>query len=239
MRTLTGASGTSSSSSSLMASSSSSATPVNIGVLALQGAFIEHVKMLNSLPGVHAREVRKAEELEGLDGIVLPGGESTSMGLIAERSGLLEPLRDFVSAKKKPVFATCAGLIMLANKALHEREGGQPLIGGLDALVDRNHFGTQRQSFETDLVTAVTGSTTAPSRAVFIRAPAILKVGEGVEVLAELPADKRPVPGESCIVAARQGHMFVTAFHPELTQDTRWHEAFVADIRKAKSAGSV
>lgn len=194
-----------------------------IGVLALQGAFREHIKMLAQL-GVDAVEVRKAEQLESLDGLIIPGGESTTMGLIAERWGLVEPLRQWVR-DERPIWGTCAGMILLANDATHQKLGGQPLLGGLDVTVDRNYFGRQVDSFEADVDVPVFGG--EPFRAVFIRAPAILAVGEEAETLLEVTTPK----GERVIAAARQGKLLVTAFHPELTTDTRWHALFLNMVR--------
>ena len=155
-----------------------------IGVLALQGAFAEHVKMLQALgdtKGVTAREVRKPAQLADLDGLILPGGESTTMGLIAERWGLVEPLRAWVQAGR-PIWGTCAGMILLAAHATGQKQGGQPLLGGLDVTVNRNYFGRQVDSFETMLSVPALGE--PPIRAVFIRAPAITEIGPDVESLA-------------------------------------------------------
>ncbi|MCB9157142.1 MAG: pyridoxal 5'-phosphate synthase glutaminase subunit PdxT [Caldilineaceae bacterium] len=190
-----------------------------IGVLALQGAFLEHVKMLRRL-GVQAVEVRKAEQLAALDGLIIPGGESTSMGLIAERWGLVEPLRQWVHSGR-PTWGTCAGMILLAERATGQKRGGQTLLGGLDVTVNRNYFGRQVDSFETDLLVSLFGD--VPFPAIFIRAPAIAEAGPTVEVLAQVTASN----GETVIVAVRQGALLATAFHPELTQDTRWHELFL------------
>ena len=187
-------------------------------MLALQGAFLEHAAMLRGL-GAEAVEVRKPEQLAGVDGLVMPGGESTTMGLVAERWGLVEPLRAWVRAGK-PVWGTCAGMILLADHAVGQKQGGQPLIGGLDVTVNRNYFGRQNQSFEVLLDAPVLGD--EPFRAVFIRAPAILEAGPAVQVLAEAPGH-----GEQVIVAVRQGPILATAFHPELTDDARWHRLFL------------
>ncbi len=191
---------------------------LKIGVLALQGAFAEHAEMLRRL-GAEVLEVRKPQHLAGLQGLVMPGGESTAMGLVAERWGLVEPLRQWVQAGR-PVWGTCAGLILLADRAAGQKQGGQPLIGGLDVTVNRNYFGRQNQSFEILLPAPVLG--TEPFRAIFIRAPAIVEVGPGVEVLAEVPGH-----GEQVIAAVRQGPILATAFHPELTGDVRWHALFL------------
>ncbi len=186
-----------------------------IGVLALQGAFAEHIAILRHL-GVEAVEVRTPGQLEGLDGLILPGGESTTMGLVAERWGLVEPLRAWVHAGK-PTWGTCAGMILLADHAIGQKQGGQPLIGGLHVTVNRNHFGRQLDSFETTLTVPSFDPPVSPG--IFIRAPAITELGEDVLPLAELPG---PV-----YVAVCQGPILATAFHPELTPDTRWHRLFV------------
>jgi 5'-phosphate synthase pdxT subunit len=188
---------------------------VRVGVLALQGAFAEHMAILRRL-GVDAIEVRTPVQMEGLDGLILPGGESTTMGLVAQRWGLVEPLRAWVRSGK-PTWGTCAGMILLADRATGQKTGGQPLIGGLDVTVNRNYFGRQVDSFETTL--AVPSFDPPHSPGVFIRAPAIVELGEGVTVLAEL--------ADAVYVAARQGPILATAFHPELTPDTRWHALFV------------
>jgi 5'-phosphate synthase pdxT subunit len=189
-----------------------------VGVLALQGAFVEHATVLRGL-GAGVVEVRKPEQLSGVDGLVMPGGESTTMGLVAERWGMVEPLRAWVRSGK-PVWGTCAGMILLAEHAVGQKRGGQPLIGGLDVTVNRNYFGRQNQSFEVLLDAPVLGC--EPFRAVFIRAPAILEAGPTVQVLAEAPGHD-----EQVIVAVRQEHILATAFHPELTDDARWHRLFL------------
>jgi 5'-phosphate synthase pdxT subunit len=199
--------------------------PLTIGVLALQGAFIEHIQMLRRL-GVEAIEVRKPEQLAELDGLIIPGGESTSMGLIAERWGLVEPLRAWVHSGK-PTWGTCAGMILLAERATGQKQGGQPLLGGLDVTVNRNYFGRQTESFEAFLETPQLGE--ASFRAIFIRAPAIVEAGTDVEPLARLNIHDAVV-----IVAARQGPILATAFHPELTQDVRWHQLFLEMVAAAR-----
>lgn len=200
---------------------------LKIGVLALQGAFIEHIGMLRRL-GVEAVEVRKAEQLAELDGLIIPGGESTTMGLVAERWGLVEPLRAWVRAGK-PVWGTCAGMILLAERAVGQKQGGQPLLGGLDVLVNRNYFGRQVDSFETELQVPLWADT--PFHAIFIRAPAIMAVGPTVEPLAQVVTPT----GETVIAAARQQNLLATAFHPELTSDLRWHALFVEMVRKQRA----
>ena len=184
-----------------------------VGVLALQGGFAAHAKMLREL-GAEVREVRTAADLDGLDGLVMPGGESTTMSLGIEREQLAEPLRDFV-ARGRPVLGTCAGLIMLDREHL----------GLMDTLAQRNAFGRQLHSFEADVELPNIGT----FHAVFIRAPWIAEHGPAVEVLAEV--DGHPV-------AARQGPMLVVSFHPELTGDNRLHEAFLEQIRRSRAAGA-
>ena len=195
---------------------------VRIGVLALQGAFIEHVAILRRL-GAEAVEVRTPEHLTGLDGLILPGGESTTMGLVAERWGLVEPLREWVHSGKT-TWGTCAGMILLADHATGQKQGGQPLIGGLHVTVNRNFFGRQADSFETTL--SVPSFDPPVSPGIFIRAPAITDVGAGVKTLAQLPG---PI-----YVAVTQGPILATAFHPELTPDMRWHALFVEMARRGK-----
>jgi pyridoxal 5'-phosphate synthase pdxT subunit len=186
-----------------------------IGVLALQGAFVEHAAMLRGL-GVAVREVRLPAQLPGLAGLVIPGGESTTIGKLLVAYQLLEPLRALIAAGL-PVFGTCAGLILLAKDV-----GGleQPLLAAMDVRVRRNAFGRQLQSGEADLLLPPLGE--RPLRAVFIRAPVIEAVGPGVEVLARLDDGR--------IVAARQGRLLVTAFHPELTGDDRLHRYFLEQL---------
>jgi 5'-phosphate synthase pdxT subunit len=188
---------------------------MKIGVLALQGAFIEHIKVLRAL-GVHAREIRKPEQLNDLDGLIIPGGESTTFGKLAVAYGLIEPIRAMCTAGK-PVWGTCAGMIFLAKDIGRD----QPLIGVMDIVVKRNAFGRQVDSFETDLNVSVLAPP-GPFRAIFIRAPLIERVGAGVEVLARLD--------DGVIVAARQGNLIATAFHPELTQDDRFHRYFLKSV---------
>jgi len=202
---------------------------MRVGVLALQGAFIEHEKILRRL-GVEVVEVRLPAHLEGLDGLIIPGGESTTIGQVAERWGLLEPLRAFARAGR-PVWGTCAGMIMLANDVL-DSVPGQPLLGLMDIAVRRNAFGRQVDSFEADLDVPALGE--PPFHAVFIRAPIIERVGAGVEILARVEADPGPATGsrasgeDGTVVAVRQGNLLATAFHPELTEDDRFHRLFLS-----------
>ena len=195
--------------------------PPTVGVLAVQGAFAEHGQALRRAGGV-AREVRTAGALDGIDGLVIPGGESTTLGIVGGGSGLLGAIRSRV-AEGLPTFGTCAGLIMLATRVVGAEH---PLIGGLDIDVRRNAYGRQRASFEVDLEISAVG---APSlRAIFIRAPWVERVGPAVEVLAEY--DGRPV-------AVRERAVIATAFHPELTADIRLHQYFLDTLREP-SAGA-
>ena len=201
---------------------------MTIGILALQGAFAEHGAMIRAL-GAAAVEVRKPAQLEGLDGLILPGGESTTMGLIAERQGMVAPLRAWVHGGR-PTWGTCAGMILLADRVTDQKAGGQPLIGGLDVTVNRNYFGRQSESFEALLDAPQLGAT--PFRAVFIRAPAIVEYGPNVTALATVPGRDAAV-----VVAVRQGQLLATAFHPELTRDPRWHELFLRMVAGQSRAG--
>ncbi len=185
-----------------------------IGVLALQGDVIEHVQMLRAV-GADPTLVRLPRELHDLDGIVLPGGESTTMGKLMRRYELLTPLRALIR-DGLATYGTCAGMILLADRVLRSADD-QPTIGGMDLTVERNSFGSQVESFETDLnIEEMPGG---PFRAVFIRAPRIQAAGPRVDILARL-ADNTPV-------AARQGSLLVSAFHPELTSDDRMHRLFL------------
>ncbi len=190
---------------------------MKIGVLALQGAFIEHRKALERL-GVDVVEVRLPADLEGLDGLIIPGGESTTIGKLAVEYGLLEPLTTF--ARAKPVWGTCAGMIFMARDIGLQ----QPLLGLMDISVERNAFGRQVDSFETNLdIEGLNGG--GPFPAVFIRAPRITSVQNGdVRVLARLE--------DGTAVAARQGHWLVTSFHPELSDDDRLHRYFVDMVKE-------
>ena len=267
---------------------------ITIGVLALQGAFSEHIQLLHQAatyidseePSAPKRkwsfiEVRTAAQLSSCAALILPGGESTTISLVAARSNLLEPLRDFVKAERKPTWGTCAGLILLAESANRTKQTGQELIGGLDVRVNRNHFGRQVESFEAalDLPFLVDAggedfaTSVKPFRSVFIRAPVVEKILEtqegvqedqaklddtvvapakavskgkaigNVEVMARLPGrakalnDKqttaRELGEEGDIVAVRQGNVFGTSFHPELTGDARIHVWWVKQVLQA------
>ncbi len=182
-----------------------------IGVLALQGAFLEHRQMLERC-GVESGEVRTVEHLDGIDGLILPGGESTTIGKLMHRYGLDEAISRRVR-EGMPLFGTCAGLILMATDI---EESDQRRLGLMEITARRNAFGRQVDSFECNLDVAGLGP--EPVRAVFIRAPYISRVGKGVEVLAV---------AEGKIVLARQGHLLAGAFHPELTADTRIHRLFL------------
>ncbi|MEU2183500.1 pyridoxal 5'-phosphate synthase glutaminase subunit PdxT [Streptomyces thermolilacinus] len=193
-----------------------SSTPV-VGVLALQGDVREHLIALAAADAV-ARPVRRPEELAEVDGLVIPGGESTTISKLANLFGMMEPLRERVTAGL-PVYGTCAGLIMLADKILDPRSG-QETLGGIDMIVRRNAFGRQNESFEARV--DVKGVEGGPVEGVFIRAPWVESVGASAEVLAEY---------DGHIVAVRQGNALATSFHPELTGDHRMHALFVEMVR--------
>jgi len=177
-----------------------------VGVLALQGDVREHVRILDNL-GAEAIEVKKPDQIESIEAMIIPGGESTTIGKMAVRFGMLDPIREVIGGGI-PVYGTCAGMILLAAAVA---DGDQPLVGALDVVVKRNAFGRQNESFETEL--EIEGLD-EPFHAVFIRAPWIEKVGSDVEVLSEL--DDHPV-------MVRQGRILATSFHPELTGDGRIH----------------
>ncbi|PSK42405.1 Imidazole glycerol phosphate synthase hisHF [Elsinoe australis] len=269
---------------------------LHIGVLALQGAFHEHLVLLRQSAALLSRsptysnislkfsEVRTPTDLADCDALILPGGESTTMSLVAARSGLLEPLREFVKVRRKPVWGTCAGLILLAESANRTKATGQELIGGLDVRVNRNHFGRQTESFEAELelpfleeVDNVVENGAAGAkgrfRSVFIRAPVVERVlqpqegiqeeqaalestvvapsklveedrrgvvGKTVEVMARLPGRAKALRDREVtakdlgedgdIVAVRQGNVFGTSFHPELTGDARIHVWWIKQV---------
>jgi len=193
---------------------------MTVGVLALQGDFREHAAMLSSL-GSEVLLVRRPEELAVVDGLVIPGGESSVMDKLTRLFGLAEPLRAAVVAGL-PVYGTCAGLIMLADTVL-DGISGQQSLGGLDISVRRNAFGSQTASFETDLDVPVLGG--PPVHAVFIRAPVVESVGPKATALATV-ADGR-------CVAVEQGNLIGTSFHPEITGEHRFHEYFLQKVRSA------
>jgi 5'-phosphate synthase pdxT subunit len=191
-----------------------------IGVLALQGDFAEHAAMLRKM-GVDPVEVRKPSQLQGLDGLIIPGGESTAIGKLAASSGLTEPLREFASTH--PTWGTCAGAIFIARDV----EGQTPHLGVMDISVRRNAFGSQIDSFTAPLT--VKGLDGGPYTAVFIRAPIITGVGPEAEALSTLE--------NGTVVAARQGHLLATSFHPELTPDDRMHRYFVEMAKQGVASG--
>ncbi|KAJ2853838.1 Senecionine N-oxygenase [Coemansia erecta] len=209
--------------------------------VALQGAFIEHMHALNALRGVEhiseVIEVRTKEELASVDALIIPGGESTSIALIAERCGILEDLRKFVSTK--PTWGTCAGLILMAKQAIHTKKGGQQLLNALPVTVSRNQFGRQVDSFTIKLdspcLSSISGTKSSDSVSdqfeyVFIRAPAIVSVDDPeVLPLVTLPPGygQTEASEKGLLVAVRYRNMLGTSFHPELTNDNRWHQYFV------------
>ena len=189
-----------------------------VGVLALQGDFREHLSVLTDL-GADAVSVRRPEDLARVDGLVIPGGESSVMDKLSRLFGLADPLRSAV-ASGLPVYGTCAGLIMLSDRVL-DSIAGQQTLGGFDVTVRRNAFGSQLDSFETDLDVPALGD--PPVHAVFIRAPVVESVGDGVSVLSALDDGR--------IVAVEQGNLLGTSFHPEITGETRFHEYFLDKVR--------
>ena len=189
---------------------------MKIGVLALQGDFAEHIVMLKQL-GVETEEVRLPEHLKGLDGLIIPGGESTTIGKLAVAYNLMDPLKEF--GQRHAIWGTCAGAIFLSKDVRRD----QPLLGLMDIKVERNAFGRQVDSFEEDLDVPELKQATNSNEdyhAVFIRAPIIESVSGDAKVLAAVPDGR--------IVAAQQGHLLATSFHPELTNDTRFHEYFLS-----------
>lgn len=195
---------------------------MKIGVLALQGAFKEHIDKLDKL-GVEATEIRQRPDLENLSGIIIPGGESTTIGKLLNELEIMEPLKKMIQ-NGLPVFGTCAGMILLCKNIENsdKKPNDQPRLGVLDATALRNAFGRQVDSFEKKLKIPALGETPFP--AVFIRAPAISQVGSTVEILAKLPGAETPV-------AIRQKNILAASFHPELTNDLRFHSLF-ADMCK-------
>ena len=206
----------------------SSPSPI-VGVLAVQGDVREHVAALTAA-GVAVRTVRRPAELDGLSGIVLPGGESTTIDKLTRAFGLREPLHERL-AGGLPAYGSCAGMILLADR-LVDAAPDQQTLGGLDITVRRNAFGGQIESFEADLDFA--GLSGGSIRAVFIRAPWVEQVGDDVEVLASIPGG--PLAGR--IVAVRQGNLLATSFHPEITGDQRVHRLFVELVRDHRSSAA-
>ena len=203
------------------------ADPLRVGVLALQGDVREHVAVLARL-GADVREVRLPADLAAVDGLVLPGGESTTLGMLIDSAALRDPLCSRIAAGM-PVLGTCAGMILLARELLDGRADQRPL-GAIDITVRRNAFGRQQESFEADLeVAAIKGG---PMHAVFIRAPVVERVGPDVEVLASV----RFGDGTTRPVVCREGAVIVAAFHPELAGDARLHEGFLALVASSATA---
>lgn len=192
---------------------------MKVGVLALQGAVAEHIRSI-TLAGAEGVPIKKVEQLDGIDGLIIPGGESTTIGKLMRKYDFMDAIRQF-SAQGKPIFGTCAGLIVLAERIKGDKEAHLKLM---DITVARNAFGRQRESFETDLPVKGIEETV---RAVFIRAPLILEVGAGVEVLSTYKDE---------IVTARQGHLLAASYHPELTDDYRLHQYFVEMVRSRSTA---
>jgi len=196
---------------------------MRIGVLALQGDFVEHRVILESL-GVEAPEIRLPAQLDDLDGLIIPGGESTTIGKLATTFNILKPLRKF--GRSKAIWGTCAGAIFLSKDAQRD----QPLLGLMNITVARNAFGRQVDSFETELSISVLEEPERPFRVVFIRAPLIASVGKNVQVLARLAISDEDEQGQ--VVAARQGRLLATSFHPELTHDFRFHKFFLSMVEQ-------
>lgn len=185
-----------------------------IGVLALQGAFREHIWKMEAC-GAEGKEIRKKEQLQGIEGLIIPGGESTTIGRLMVEFDLMEPIRH-LAEEGMPIFGTCAGMVLLAKEIVDSQ---QPRLGLMDTRVRRNAFGRQVDSFEVDLEVPLLGE--APFRGVFIRAPYVEKAYPRAEVLATF---------EGKIVAVRQGKLLATAFHPELTEDLRFHRYFLGTV---------
>jgi len=220
---------------------------VTIGILAMQGAFAEHQVMLQKVPTKRKlviKLIRSVDELGKCDALIVPGGESTTIALLARLAGLLEPLREF--AQKKPVWGTCAGAILLSKSAEGTKKGGQELLHGVSIVTLRNGWGTQVESFEAALYVEDIREPNRPFTGVFIRAPVVLSIDPGpteapVEIVARLSPDLLPKnqslvaydedgtdPRDSkTVVALRQGSHLITTFHPELTNDNRFHEYFI------------
>ncbi len=190
---------------------------MKVGVLALQGDFAEHLAFLRRL-GAEGVEVRMPSHLDDIEALIIPGGESTTIGKLALAFELLEPLRTF--GQTRPIWGTCAGAIFLSKDSLEL----QHRLGLMDITVERNAFGRQAESFEADIHVSVLEDAKTPFPAIFIRAPLIARVGPEVDVVAHLPNDK----DDGIIVAAKQGHFLATSFHPELTGDDRFHRYFLS-----------
>ncbi|KAF9040774.1 glutamine amidotransferase subunit pdxT [Panaeolus papilionaceus] len=214
-----------------------------IGILALQGAFVEHKAALERLPCSRKLEVvfvKTPEDLAHCDALIIPGGESTTIALLARLSGLFEPLKEFV--KVKPVWGTCAGAILLSQVAENTKKGGQELLGGMSITIARNGWGSQVESFEAELTVSGLKDPERPFNGFFIRAPVVIKLHPGpedppIQVIASLSQNLLPPALQSpdhsdepkTFVGLRQGLHFLTTFHPELTNDDRFHEYFIRE----------
>ena len=194
---------------------------MQVGVLALQGDFREHLKALEHC-GVQGVEVRRVSELESVDALIIPGGESTTIVSLAKTFELFEPIKKRIT-EGMPVYGSCAGMIMLADNIVAAKDG-QETFGGIDITVRRNAFGRQVDSFETDI--SAPEISTLPIRAIFIRAPWVEKIGKDVQSLASLESSN----GQSHVVAVRQGRLLATAFHPEITDDYSVHRYFLEKV---------
>ena len=194
-----------------------------VGVLALQGDFREHINALNHC-GVQSQEVLRISELESVDALIIPGGESTTIVSLSKTFGLFEPIKNRI-AQGMPTYGSCAGMIMLADHIVAAKEG-QETFGGIDMTVRRNAFGRQVDSFESDVLAPEISKN--PIRAIFIRAPWVEKIGNKVKVLASIEG----TDNSSHAVAVRQGHLLATAFHPEITDDYSVHRYFLEKVCK-------
>lgn len=214
------------------------ATDIVIGILALQGAFAEHQAMLQNISGkghLEVIQVRTPEELKQCDALIIPGGESTTIALLARLSGLMEPLRDFV--KTKAVWGTCAGAILLSQAVSNPKKGGQELLGGVSVTTMRNGWGSQVESFEAPLEVSGLRDANIPFMGIFIRAPVITELLQAphdapIEIISRIPDSLLPHHAPDggptqTVVALRQGRHLLTTFHPELTGDNRFHQYFV------------
>ena len=210
-------------------------TKITIGVLALQGAFIEHQQFVESL-GCNSKQVKLIGDLDGIDGLILPGGESTAIINIAERWNLVTALKEYIKSGR-PVWGTCAGIILLADRIKNGKIGGQTTLGGLNVEVTRNWFGSQIESTEMLLNAPIIEEKheNIGYDGVFIRAPAITDVGDGVDIISTVNAKYQ---GKGNIVevavAVKQGNILATSFHPELTNDKRWHQYFINNVKSYK-----
>ena len=222
---------------------------LRIGVLGIQGGFEEHLEMVKAV-GCEAVDVRLPQHMEDLDALVLPGGESTTIGMVARDNNLIEPVRKFIHDDKKPVMGTCAGMIVLSENVTDQQTGGQALFGGLDTVVCRNGFGRQINSFESKVkVVGMKGDEQPSGAEIFIRAPIVKKCGPDVEVIATLThsfkdkcnpnATSKPTEdNQEVIVGVKQGSTIALSFHPELTSDTYWHRYFKNVVQECKDACS-